>query len=203
MPAFLSLPEAARCYRLSEKTLHNWIDKGWLQANKARINGRMQYLIDPTQLEQLIEVRNMLQARASMSQNDLGFATRLEALEHRVSELEASQHEIHTLPATPIPQPQNKPSRIHHANPDKISNPLPDGYVSFFAFQHGIPDTSAGRWKREQPATLVQEGVWHGASGHQIKVALTPDGQRAYYLWAKDRPGFTTCDLCPHVPKLD
>lgn len=209
MTEYLSLPEAAHRYNLSEKTLHNWINKRWLQADKMLVNGRNQYLIDTSKLETVIDERNMLapiRARSSTSQNDTDAIARIEALEKRVAKLERLlEYKVQSppiaetpVPSLPLPEPKTK--RQHYANPDKESNPLPDGCVSFFQFQHGISDGTAGRWKREQTSDLVQIGSWHGPSGHQVKVILTPDGQRAYYLWAKDRPGFVGCDDCPHLP---
>lgn len=41
MPEYLSLPECSRRYHLSEKTLHNWIGSGLLQADKVRV---MEYI---------------------------------------------------------------------------------------------------------------------------------------------------------------
>lgn len=207
MPEYLSVVEASRRYLISEKTLRNWIKANILPADKVRLAGRLQYAINPAMLEATMNDRNMTAIPVHSGITDStthikALEQRLEALERRVSELEASlrtpKPEIPTLPLQPI----SKPLRTHHANPDKANNPIPAGCVSFVHFLHGIPESSARRWKQEQSSDVAQDGIWHGDSGHQVKIILTPEGQYVYCQWAKDRKGFSPCADCPHKKPL-
>src|SRR5690348_2617485 len=135
MPEYLSVVEASRRYLISEKTLRNWIKANILPADKVRLAGRLQYAINPAILEATMDDRNMtaIPVRSGIKDSDTdsiahikALEQRLEALERRVSHLEASlrtpKPEIPTLSA----QPLSKPLRTRHANPEKLSNPLPE-----------------------------------------------------------------------------
>lgn len=197
MSEYLSLPECSRRYMVSEKTLHNWIRSGLLQADKVRVYGRMQYLIDPAKLEKVMTDRNMLAfpVRASTFHDNTDTLARLEALEQRVRVLEDRLHALETPPVyfseidTPLPvHPASTPSqRVHHT--------LPPGYVLFKPFFHGVNRSAAIRWLKASPY-CEQQGIGHGA-----QFILSPEGQRAYCVWASERykQEFERCDRCPHA----
>lgn len=107
MTNWLSVAEAARRYRVSDKGIRNWIKAGLLTPEKRRINGKLQYAIDPAALEAVMSERNMIAVPIRTKDEQAieriaRLEQRLEAVERRLSNLE---QERYTEVEYSIPEP--------------------------------------------------------------------------------------------------
>lgn len=205
----ISLLEASQRYGVNERVLRRWIKAGWLEARKIMVSGRLQYAIDQNALESVLQSRNVGHVRSDPVPSD---NERIADLEQRVSDLEghiyALREAIASLryqdgPPTPPPQkiariasvPTKKPT------PRSSANPIPDGYVSFYAFNHGVSDGTSSRWK-ENHLEYVQKGSWNSEGGQHVKVILSQEGQRAFHDFATvQKKGYKPCVFCPYCQK--
>lgn len=186
MPEFITLQDAAHRYAISESTLHKWLNKHWLAANRVLVRGHAQYLIDTEELEKRLSERGML-GRTSTANDEISLTSRVEALEQRVHALEARLQALeHPTPDYALPTFSSIP------DPHSAPETLTPGYVLFHTFFHGIHRSTAMRWIKASP---YQEQI---GTGHAAQFILSPQGQHAYFLWAKDREGFELCPICPH-----
>jgi hypothetical protein len=71
---------------------------------------------------------------------------------------------------------------------------IPDGYVPLSDFYHGIAQSTAKRNTKD----IVTVGDYRDASGHVVNKLLSPQQQRQYWELMHWRPGFESCDRCPH-----
>lgn len=94
MTNWLSVAEAARLYRVSDKGIRNWIKAGLLSPEKKRVNGKLQYAIDPAALEKVMNERNMIAVPFRPKEDDriALLEKRLEAVERRLSQLEMQRY---------------------------------------------------------------------------------------------------------------
>lgn len=200
----LSIKEATKRLNCDNRTLRRWIERGTVNATQ-QVNGRL--AIEESEVERVAELLHLdARTHAPDPAGDTGMAEmreRVAELEREMKRLAAHVHALEQTQKEPmnspvgltIPAPSQTPLKTGMGSDFK---PIPPGHVSFYKFAHGMSDGSAGRWKKEQPDNLALSGLWNDEGGHTIRVLLSPAGQRAYYLWAKDRNGFVRCDLCPH-----
>lgn len=111
MPERLSVTDAARRYLISEKSIRNWLKDGLLFAEKRRVNGKMQYAIDPKELEKVMQERNMVAIPMPQTDDRIAKLERhlyaaenaIAALRQRVEALEAKQRDTsHLAPSLPV-----------------------------------------------------------------------------------------------------
>lgn len=116
MTEWLSVAEAARRYRVSDKGIRNWIKAGLLTPEKRRLNGKLQYAIDPAALEKVMSERNMIavpiRTKDEQAMEHIAhLEKRLADVERRLSLLEAQRYaEVeYSIPNVPAPlvQPED------------------------------------------------------------------------------------------------
>lgn len=205
----LTIKNAARTYGVSESVLRKWIARGILPSDLVILRGKQIHLLDRDVLERVLNERNMTSdsaIRASTYQPVEDIAATFDAMQRqiddlaqRVQHLEAAQKPLTAFPdSTPTHKQRTPPASSYaYKTPTGRPTPIPAGYVSWYAFRHGMSDGSMGRWKAEHPE-LVHRGKWNNETGQSVKVILSPEGQRAYLEWARTQKKFEECADCPH-----
>lgn len=173
-----TLNDAARQLAISEKTLRKWMKRLEMKPARHDYDWRFYVLSD----EQVQQIKD---ARAQMPGNA-----------HPLSGLSGSV--IPSAMAFPIPA---APRRSYSPRPAQVTQgALPDGLTSRSdaAAAHGVPMTTVRRWC-EDGRIECDGGVYALDHGRfSIAQPITRRGMRQLYEMASQRPGFITCEQCPH-----
>lgn len=100
MTDWLSVSEAARRYQVSDKSIRNWIKAKMLTPHKVRVNGKLQYAIDPAKLEEVMRERNMTaipihsvpKPDTAAQEHIAHLEQRLDNVERRIAKLEQERY---------------------------------------------------------------------------------------------------------------
>lgn len=180
----ITVTEAERTYRISQKTLRKWIREKLLPAQEVYVNGLRQYAIATSDIEAIMAQKAMgkriPEATSTTEQ-------RLAELEHRVTALEALLQPVRreTLPAP----------KLHKSTSDD----LPDGYVPLAEFYHGMSHSTLNRYI-DKGVITVTHGHWRH-NGHAVEKALSPGQQASFYEQMYAHASFVSCPDCPHWNK--
>ena len=131
--------------------------------------------------------------------------TRLFAIEQLLEALTTRLDTLTSLPVveTPTYTPQPRRKRAERQETDVAASTtgnVPEGYVVYPHFLHGVPDSTAKRYIGEEPGPdkfTITEGSWLH-NGHLVGKLLSPGQQHEYYLALHNHPRFQTCPDCPH-----
>lgn len=180
---FITVTEAERTYRISQKTIRKWIRDKILPAQEVYVNGLRQYAIATSDIEAIIAQKAM----GKRIPVDTSTATeqRLTSLEHRVAALEAM---LQPIRSTPLPIRTHKPT----------SDDLPDDLIACaqFAQQHGIPITTVQKAISSGRLQAIH-GTWKQGRAI-VKHAFDASERARFYELFHENSHFVACSDCPH-----
>lgn len=201
----MNLTQACQRLGITPKTMKVWLDDGVFPG--ARFDdrkGRGVWIIPIEPIEAMyrkLHGENTSSIDTTSNDDTLSTITQeLESLKARVQALETLIASIDTDNTT---KPAESIVTTEQRQPERLGT-IPEGYVSFVAFyqQHGIPETSAGRW-RKGPPIRATEGYWQDDKGHPVKYVLSPDQQWRFYQDMNERESFVRCPGCLFRHKPD
>lgn len=180
---YVTIMEAARRIRVSDKTIQRAIRRGTLLA----------YYPQPNRCEIAVSDLESFRAPGQVSgQTSAPLETRVAELQQRVQELE---QQIQLLLGR---QETAKPPRLPRTK-ERTTGPLPKHLVALlpFAGHHNVAERTVLA-AINMGLLTVKRGEWTDTDGTIIKEALDTKGRHAFYRIYHDVPPFVTCKLCPH-----
>lgn len=182
-----STAEIAVLVGKSERSVQLWLKSGKLPARRVKAN---LYEIEDAVLEPFIP-RTL----------EISLLDRMDALERRISDLEAILTARDTRQENIQPIEDRHRAR-HPAQPNTAhvkTGSLPDGLISLSAFAagHNIAQTTA-RKAAEDGRLPVTRGKWKQGKVY-VETALNPMQQRSFVDLFANNPGWKPCAQCPHA----
>lgn len=180
----ITVTEAQRIYRISQKTIRKWIRDGVLPAQEEYVNGLRQYAIATSDIEAVMAQKAMI-GKIPVDTSTHSTEQRIAALERRVTELEAM---VQPVRSAPLPAAKHK----------QTSDDLPDNLVSYpqFARLHNIGASTVQK-AIESGRLQVVRGEWKTARAI-VKTALDATGRAEFVELFQGNEHFVRCENCPH-----
>lgn len=178
----LTIREAARRYRVSDKKLQRAIRAEKLRARYPKPN-RCEIAIS--------DLEHFLSGQVS-GQVMEPVESRVTALEQRVADLEDLVQRLLSL------QKASKPRRASPAK-ERTTGLLPSQFVSLLAFAqfHNVAESKVLA-HMDTGLLPVKRGEWIDTDGSVVTLALDPAGKRAFHQIYHGVPPFFECSQCPH-----
>lgn len=178
----LTIREAARRYRLSDKKLQRAIRAEKLPARYPKPN-RCEIAI--ADLEQFLSGQVSGQVMEPLE-------SRVAALEQRVADLEELLQRALS---------RQEGGRKHRASSakERATGLLPRRFVSLLAFAqlHNVAESKVLA-HMDIGLLPVKQGAWTDTDGSVVTLALDPAGKRAFHQIYHGVPPFAACEHCPH-----
>jgi polyhydroxyalkanoate synthesis regulator phasin len=178
----LTIREAARRYRISDKKLQRAIRAEKLRARYPKPN-RCEIAVS--------DLERFLSGQVS--------GQSIEPLESRVAELEQRVADLEDLVQRLLKR--QKGSRPRQASPDKerTTGPLPKQFTPLLAFAQ-LHNVAESKVLAHVDIKLLpaKRGEWTDKDGSMVTLALDPAGKRAFHQVYHGVPPFFACKQCPH-----
>ena len=170
----------------SDKSIYRLLQKGLLTSTQMRGAGG-EHAIPQEDVEKILAHRK---TPGGLDTQDTGLQTLQQALVQIQEQLQMIEERLRTLEAHTL-----------HQESSASRDTLPEGYtlVHWFNVLHHIPDTTANRWIQQQRFPITRNEAGWKVHRMTVKIALSPEQQRAYYLACYGEPIFSPCEKCPHL----
>ena len=213
--------EARAVLHVDAKTFLRWLEQAGIQPHLSKADHRIK-LFTREQVEQLAKAHKRslppgmeeqpttderieaLETRMSvleaLQRENAAYVTRIKALEERVRNLEQLVHK-RPQPRTPLPRPASlRPTRlIHHTHPSEATPEIPAGAVQFweFAATHKVKVTTLRDQLEQGYVPFVKRAKPHRP--REMERWLTAaDQAAAIRFWQSNGTSYKPCEACPH-----
>jgi predicted DNA-binding protein (UPF0251 family) len=178
----LTIREAARRYRVSDKKLQRAIRAEKLRARYPKPN-RCEIAIS--------DLEHFLSGHPS--------GQSMEPLEIRVAELEQRVADLEELIQRELSRQEGSRSRRTSPAKERTTGPLPRQFTSLLAFAQ-LHNVAESKVLAHVDIKLLpaKRGEWTDHDGTVITLALDTKGRHAFYQLYQGVPPFVECEQCPH-----